>query len=554
MGSTSLVNGPVLALDVQATAAASRGGALLEVGWAWTPREDAPAVVTAQVVAPPPDVALPRQVARLTGFSRAEWVRGSDSSTVWARLAAEARGASPLPVVVHYARFEEPFLRALHRQHGSGDFPFELICTHAIARRLLPELPRATLRALAGYFGAAVPPLRRCAGHVEATAFVWRHLARLLAKREALADAAALREWLERPARRVPRSFALGREARRALPAGPGVYRFLRAGGAVLYVGKATSLRARVRSHFHARPAHERSLEMLTQVRDVDCTPTETALEAALLEADEIKRLAPPYNVALAEAGRALCFADAGLDDLRPEPDAEHPVGPLASPAPFVALHALREAICARGRVTCPMRAQAVGVEARWAPDPASFDMGLARFVRERGRLDRARDVERLGRALWKALGHDRAEEENAEPRERSRPEWDAARVARALEATVARATHAVRRARWLLRIAECSLCWSEPGATASRLLRIERGRIVDRGWAAADAPLPTPRGHARGRRERQRAFDVATFDRLRVLLTELRGLAPRAARLELRLGPHVQLSRQRLQDVLRWI
>lgn len=554
MGSTSLVDFPVLALDVQATAAASRGGALLEVGWAWAPPDDAPAVVTAQVVAPPPDVALPRQVARLTGFSRAEWVRGSDSSTIWARLAAEARGALPVPAVVHYARFEEPFLRALHRQHGSGDFPFELICTHAIARRLLPELPRATLRALAGYFGAAVPPLRRCAGHVEATAFVWRHLARLLAEREGLADAAALRRWLERPSRRAPRSFALGREARHALPAGPGVYRFLRAGGAVLYVGKAASLRTRVRSHFHARPPHERSLEMLTQVRDVDCTPTESALEAALLEADEIKRLTPPYNVALAEAGRTLCFANSRLDDLRPEPDDEHAVGPLASAAPLDSLHALREAVSARDRATCAMRARAVGVEARWAPDPGSFDAGLDRFVREHGRLDRAREVERVGRALWKVLAHDRAEEESAQPHERSRPEWDADRVVRALASTVARATHAVRRAQWLLRIAESSLCWSEPGATASRLLLIERGQIVDRAWVATAASLPTPRGHVRDRRERQRAFDVATFDRLRVLVTELRALARRAARLELRLGPHVQLSRQRLQKVLRWI
>ncbi len=554
MGSTSLVDFPVLALDVQATAAASRRGALLEVGWAWAPRDDAPVAVSAHVVAPPPDVALPRPVARLTGLSHSEWTRGLDSSAVWARLAAEARGATPLPVVVHYARFEEPFLRALHRCHGSGAFPFDLICTHAIARRLMPELPRATLRALAGYFGAAVPPLRRCAGHVEATAFVWRHLARLLAEREGLADTAALHAWLARPARRAPRSFALGREARRALPAGPGVYRFLRAGGAVLYVGKAASLRTRVGSHFHARPAHERSLEMLTQVRDVECTGTETALEAALLEADEIKRLAPPYNVALAEAGRALRFADRQLDSLQPEPDDRHLIGPLASPAAVESLRALREAIAARERATCTMRGRAVGVEARWAPDPASFDAGLDQFVREHGRLDRARDLESLGRASWTALRPGREEEDGPLPRERDGPAWDADRVARALESTVARATHAVRRARWLLRLAESSLGWSEPGAAVSRLLRIERGHVVEREWIAAGAPLPTPPGHTRGRQERQHDFDVATFDRLRVLVTELRGLAPRAARLELRLGPHVLLSQPRLREVLQWI
>jgi hypothetical protein len=38
------------------------------------------------------------------------------------------------------------------------------------------------------------------------------------------------------------------------------------------------------------------------------------------------------------------------------------------------------------------------------------------------------------------------------------------------------------------------------------------------------------------------------------VLTTELRALAAEAASLELRLGPHVRLSRRRLQTVLRWI
>jgi DNA polymerase-3 subunit epsilon len=556
MGSTSLVELPVLALDVQATAAAARGGALLEVGWARAPRDGAPVVVSAHVVAPEGDVALPRQVERLTGLTRAEWRQGVTPAVAWSRLAAEARGAGPLPTVVHYARFEAPFLHALHASHGHGAFPLELVCTHAIARRLLPELPRATLRALAGYFGAAVPPLRRCAGHVEATAFVWRHLALLLVEREGVTDLSALRAWLERPARRAPRSFALGRETRRALPAGPGVYRFLRAGGAVLYVGKATSLRTRVASHFHdrGRTPHERSLEMLTQARDVDCTPTETALEAALLEADEIKRLAPPYNVALTEAGRRLCFASPQLDDLVAEPDAEHPVGPLPSPAPLDALLALRALVGARERATCALRARALGVEPRWAPDPECFDPGLDRFVREHGLLLQARDVERLGRALWTTLRHDRAEEDAPPARERGARAWDPDRVVQALESTVARATHAARRARWLLRFVECSLRWSEPGASASRLLELERGQVVERAWVAIDAPLPGPRGHGPGRLERQRGFDLATYDRLRVLVTELRALAPRVPHLELRLGPHVRLSRPRLLEVLRWI
>jgi DNA polymerase-3 subunit epsilon len=126
---------------------------------------------------------------------------------------------------------------------------------------------------------------------VAATARVWRHLVRLLAEREGVVDLASLRDWLAQPARRAPRRFPLAREGRRDLPDRPGVYRFLRAGETVLYVGKAASLRTRVGSHFHAHAGKgERALEMLPQVREVSCSETATALEAALLEADEIKR------------------------------------------------------------------------------------------------------------------------------------------------------------------------------------------------------------------------------------------------------------------------
>jgi hypothetical protein len=217
----------VLLLDPQATAADPARGALLEIGWApWSAgeRRELPAgEVTAHVVAAPPGATLPPPVARLTGLRTPEWVRGTEPGLVWGGLlrAAERVAPPPVPVVVHFARFEEPFLRALHERHGTGSFPFDLVCTHAVACRLLPELPRRTLRALAGYFGAAVPPLRRCTDHVVATAFVWRHLVALLADREGVDSLDELRDWLARPARRCPRRFPLPRELRRSCPTAP---------------------------------------------------------------------------------------------------------------------------------------------------------------------------------------------------------------------------------------------------------------------------------------------------------------------------------------------
>jgi len=312
-----------------------------------------------------------------------------------------------------------------------------------------------------------------------------------------------------------------------------------------------------VSGHFHAR-AGERALEMLTQARDVSCTETETALEAALLEADEIKRLSPPFNVALAADARAVWFATADLGRVREEPDAEHVVGPLVSPAPVEALSALRAVLALAAPPPLAVRARAVGVEPVYAPGPTCFAAGLAQFVHEHGPVDTTRALLRLGARLWArrragaAPGPDGAEEPRAEtPR---RPAWDAERVREALEETVVRAAHAVRRGRWLVRLSECSLAWAEPGAERRRLLVIQGGAVAARADLKPDTPVPVPPGRARALGERRAVFDVATFDRLRVLTTELRGLAAGSGSVELRLGPHARMSRRRLQAVLLWV
>ncbi len=96
-----------------------------------------------------------------------------------------------------------------------------------------------------------------------------------------------------------------------ALPAQPGSYIFKDGNGSVLYVGKAVSLRSRVRSYFQRSASHSvRIRRMVRKIADIEWIVTDTELEALVLECNLIKRYRPPYNIRLRDDKHYpfLCF------------------------------------------------------------------------------------------------------------------------------------------------------------------------------------------------------------------------------------------------------
>jgi len=83
-----------------------------------------------------------------------------------------------------------------------------------------------------------------------------------------------------------------------ALPATPGVYLFKDAKGRVLYIGKALSLRDRVRSYF-AGAQESKTARMLEQVADLETLEAPSETDALLLESRLVKDLKPRYNILL---------------------------------------------------------------------------------------------------------------------------------------------------------------------------------------------------------------------------------------------------------------
>jgi DNA polymerase-3 subunit epsilon len=553
----------VLIVDCQATAASTRGH-LMEVGWARAGGGADPAIRDARacLIKLPEDARVPFAVARITGISESMLREGVEPLEVWRALLDQAArlAQQPAPTVVHFARFERPFLHALA---GDRPPPLDLVCTHDIAQRLLPDLPRRGLRALTGYFGRDLGPLRRSAEHVEATAFVWRELVRLL-DAEGVATWDALRDWLAtpvatmRPGQQRRRIWPMPRDVRLAAPEAPGLYRLQRTDGSVLYIGKASSLRSRVNSYFRKqRGVPDRLLEMLSQARALTCEVTESTLEAALLEPDEIKRHRPPYNIALMDEPRHIWFTTRDLGERSAQASPQHPIGPFTS-----AMTLDRFAALANASPT----ALGLGPE---TPDARLFAEGYARFRAAHPELsgedpgeDSHEDLReepnprvrllRLGTRLWREGRRDR--ESIAEEEFRLGDDVMPEDIQSDLERVALRAALARRRAKWVTRLVDAAIVWQEPDADRARLIIIEHGEIITRAWIDPDTPPPVPPGHTRRRDARHDGFTVARYDRLRVLMTELKRLLAEGAPVALRLGERPALTGVRLAAALSWV
>lgn len=546
---------PVLVVDGQASSGDPAKGHLLELAWvATTAGGEALPPVETRLVKPPEGVEIPARVQRITGLDDELLARGEPAAEVYRDFAAAARSLARenrlprCPTVVHFSSFEERYFRWLHYSiHQDQDLPLLFVCTHRMARRLLPQLPRRSLRAVAGYFGHPLAESRRAHGHVTATALVWRRLVERL-QEEGIESLEELHEWLRAPMPRDHgrgRSYPMPRSSWSELPRRPGVYRMLGATGNVLYVGKASSLRERVSSYFRSSTRHaDHILEMLSQARDVEAVVTGSALEAALLETEEIHRLEPPYNRALRPRDRRLEYADRDLRDFTATPDPRHLEGPFPRSEVWGQLEAIRTGE-GGARFGCeePAFREGLVLFRTAVGDTSLLAYGAREWLREPEEPEETEDELRL--QVETARG----------TRGTGRPPT-AVEIAERMAEVVKRASHLLRRSRWLRLLSDSVLVWSEERGSRVALV-LTQGRVSDRLTLSNGEPVPLPDGGPPTtpmQLERARAIDLLTHDRLIVLTAEIRRLLSREAEVELHLSSGHRVDPSRLARLLRWV
>jgi excinuclease ABC subunit C len=86
------------------------------------------------------------------------------------------------------------------------------------------------------------------------------------------------------------------------IPTNPGVYLYRDETGEILYVGKAKSLRPRVKSYFSTTDQPIKTKQLVSQIRNIDWIVVNSEVEALLLENKLVKQHTPKYNVNLKDA------------------------------------------------------------------------------------------------------------------------------------------------------------------------------------------------------------------------------------------------------------
>jgi DNA polymerase III subunit epsilon len=231
---------------------------------------------------------IPPAITAVTGITDA-MVR--DAPRIEAVLPTVRAFLGDAVLVAHNARFDVSFLRAAAAAHDGGAFEPVVVDTAQLARRLVrDEVRNCRLATLAQHFRSPIRPDHRALTDARATVDVLHGLIERAGTLGAttLED---LRDLARSTSERAFRRIGLVEGA----PASPGVYRFLDARGEVLYVGKATDLRSRLRTYFGQDP-RRRIADLVRETAEVVWHPTPTLLEAEVRELRAIHEHRPRYN------------------------------------------------------------------------------------------------------------------------------------------------------------------------------------------------------------------------------------------------------------------
>ncbi|HEX9865201.1 MAG TPA: DEDD exonuclease domain-containing protein [Acidimicrobiia bacterium] len=235
-----------------------------------------------------PGAPIPPSITILTGITQFMVI---DAPRIEEALPAFLEFIGDSVIVGHNVRFDLSFLHAAASQLGYQPLTNDSVDTVGIARRLVREEVRnLRLKTLSAHFRSPVAPIHRALDDARATAHVFHGLL----ERAGSLGVTNLDDLLQLPKAKGSAHYSKI-HLTDSLPREPGVYLFRDRHRNVIYVGKATNLRARVRQYFYG---DQRRIigNLMRELDAVDHIACRTPLEAEITELRLIHAHHPRYN------------------------------------------------------------------------------------------------------------------------------------------------------------------------------------------------------------------------------------------------------------------
>lgn len=235
-----------------------------------------------------PGVPIPPFITQLTGI-RDRDVR--EQPPIEAIMPAWLEFARDTVFVAHNAPFDYGFISAELLRLNYPPIEGPAVCTARLARRVVwPDVPNVKLATLSQYFRTAVKPTHRALDDAKTCAEVL-HALLDLGGRLGILTLGDLHNAVRARGRANFHKISLSDD----LPTSPGVYLFRGDKDQVLYVGKSTNIRQRVKTYFYG-DGRKKVEDLLREVVRVEAIPCSNELEALVTESRLICRYEPKYN------------------------------------------------------------------------------------------------------------------------------------------------------------------------------------------------------------------------------------------------------------------
>jgi DNA polymerase III subunit epsilon len=204
----------------------------------------------------------------------------------------------------HNISFDKNFLRKEFLSCNQTNINNLSLCTHKLAKRLYPELRRKSLGSLCKHLNLHNKNAHRALPDAEVTAQVFLKMVEEIRTKHKINSVGELVKFQYAPLEKLL-DYKIDKKLSEdiaSLPDAPGTYYFLNSKNKIIYIGKAKSLKSRVKSYFSSA-APRKAKKIIRQTKRIKIEISNSELTALLKEAESIKTINPRHNTMLKRYG-----------------------------------------------------------------------------------------------------------------------------------------------------------------------------------------------------------------------------------------------------------